>query len=168
MGVWLEEFKQLYQQEYTQVISPEIYPTQSNIKMAEVIHCLSTLTQGEAIIVSDVGQHQMIAARYYQFAYPFSHITSGGLGTMGFCLPAAIGAQLGQPARLVISISGDGGFQMNMQELAVIQQEKLPVKILILNNQFLGMVRQWQEMFFAKRYSFTEITSPDFVKIGDA
>ena len=90
------------------------------------------------------------------------------LGTMGFCLPAAIGAQLGQPTRLVISISGDGGFQMNMQELAVVQQEKLPVKILILNNQFLGMVRQWQEMFFAKRYSFTQISSPDFVKIGQA
>lgn len=165
---WREKFVEYRQKEIQQVIKAETHPTQGHIKMAEVVHLLSEKTAGNAIIVSDVGQHQMITARYYQFKNSNSHITSGGLGTMGFSLPAAIGAQLAQPSRLVISISGDGGFQMNLQELAVIAQEKLPIKIVILNNHYLGMVRQWQQLFFEKRYSFTEMLSPDFTIIAKA
>jgi acetolactate synthase I/II/III large subunit len=120
------------------------------------------------VIVSDVGQHQMATARYSKFTQARSHITSGGLGTMGYGLPAAIGAKLGEPNREVVLFAGDGGFQMTIQELGTIAQEKLPIKMVILNNHFLGMVRQWQELFFEKRYSFTEILSPDFVKVADA
>ena len=134
--------------------------------MDEVVELLSELTNGEAIIVTDVGQHQMMAARYYQYNQTKSNVTSGGLGTMGFALPAAIGAKLGAPDKQVIAIIGDGGFQMTLQELGTILQSKMAVKIVILNNKFLGMVRQWQQLFFGKRYSFTEMVSPDFVALA--
>lgn len=136
------------------------------LKMDEVVALLSELTQGEAVIVTDVGQHQMMAARYYQYNQTKSNVTSGGLGTMGFALPAAIGAKLGAPDKQVIAIIGDGGFQMTLQELGTILQSKMAVKIVILNNKFLGMVRQWQQLFFEKRYSSTEMVSPDFVALA--
>jgi acetolactate synthase-1/2/3 large subunit len=164
---WLNQFKACHQAEYEKVISEEIQPEGGQIKMAEVVHQLSKKTGGQAILVTDVGQHQMIAARYYQFKYPNSHVTSGGLGTMGFALPAAIGVSLAASGREVIAIIGDGGFQMNIQELGVIVQENLPIKIVLLNNGYLGMVRQWQELFFDARYSFTELKNPDFIKIAD-
>ncbi|MGB6977208.1 MAG: thiamine pyrophosphate-dependent enzyme, partial [Gammaproteobacteria bacterium] len=164
---WLNEFKSCYAIEHEKIIVNEINSNTENIKMAEVIYQLSEKTQGQSILVTDVGQHQMVAARYYQFRCYDSHITSGGLGTMGFALPAAIGAKLAIPTREIIAIIGDGGFQMNIQELGVISQENLPVKIIILNNNYLGMVRQWQELFFEQRYSFTELKNPDFVKIAE-
>ncbi len=165
--LWLEKFKQCAEREYKEVIHNEIHPQKGNLKMGEVIHCLSNKNGGKAIIVTDVGQHQMITARYYAFEQTNSHITSGGLGTMGFALPAAIGAKLAAMDRQVIAIVGDGSFQMNIQELGVIAQEHLPVKIIILNNQYLGMVRQWQELFFESRYSYTKMLNPDFVKIAE-
>ncbi|WP_119344065.1 biosynthetic-type acetolactate synthase large subunit [Facilibium subflavum] len=166
---WHHAFDKAYQKEFETVIKSEISPTSGKLKMAEVIAKLSQKTHGQAIIVTDVGQHQMIAARYYQFEQTSNHITSGGLGTMGFALPAAIGAKLGVgDKKQVIAIAGDGGFQMNIQELAVLKQEGIALKIIILNNSYLGMVRQWQEMFFDKRYSFTSISSPDFVKVAEA
>ena len=134
--------------------------------MAEIVHMLSEKTKGKAVIVADVGQHQMVAARYSKFAQTDSYITSGGLGTMGFALPAAIGAKLGAPEKTVVAVIGDGGFQMTVQELGTILQAKVDVKIIILNNNFLGMVRQWQQMFFEKRYSFTEIVNPDFIALA--
>ena len=135
-----------------------------------VLESLSEKTNGDAIIVSDVGQHQMWVAQYYKFNHPRSHLTSGGLGTMGFSVPAAIGAAFAEKKRPVISVSGDGGFQMNMQELITAAANKLPVKFIILNNSFLGMVRQWQELYHAEKYSFTDLGSsnPDFVKLGEA
>ncbi len=166
---WHTNFSELKQKEYDQVIHKESYPESGTIKMAEVIRRISEKTKGKAVIVTDVGQHQMIAARYYQFENTKAHITSGGLGTMGFALPAAIGAKLGvQDVKEVIAIAGDGGFQMNIQELAVLKQENIAVKVIILNNGYLGMVRQWQELFFEERYSFTEISAPDFVKVAEA
>jgi acetolactate synthase-1/2/3 large subunit len=134
--------------------------------MPQAIKMISEKTKGEAIVVADVGQHQMKAARYYGFVKPHSMITSGGSGTMGFALPAAVGAKFGAPERTVIAIIGDGCFQMTIQELATIKQENLPVKIVILNNNFLGMVRQWQQLFFKKRYSFVNLQNPDFVKVA--
>ncbi len=134
--------------------------------MAEVIHMVSEKTKGEAVIVADVGQHQMIAARYYKFQKPDSYITSGGLGTMGFALPAAMGAKVAVPNRQVIAIIGDGSFQMNIQELATLAQDNIPVKMIVLNNNYLGMVRQWQQMFFEKRYSFVDLKNPDFVAVS--
>ena len=134
--------------------------------MAEVINRLAEKTKGEAVIVADVGQHQMMAARYSKFAKTDSYITSGGLGTMGFALPAALGAKVAAPNREVIAIIGDGSFQMNIQELATLAQEQIPVKIIVLNNNFLGMVRQWQELFHSKRYSFVELKNPDFVAVA--
>lgn len=163
---WLQQFKELHKQEYDQVIQASTHPKSGSIKMAEVMTALSEITKGAAVIVTDVGQHQMIAARYYHFREQGSHITSGGLGTMGFALPASIGAQMGAPTRDVIMIAGDGGFQMNIQELAVISQEQLPLKMIILNNGHLGMVRQWQELFFEKRYSFVKLHNPDFITIA--
>jgi acetolactate synthase-1/2/3 large subunit len=138
------------------------------LKMDEVIKMLSEITKGEAIVVTDVGQHQMMTARYYQYNKTKSNVTSGGLGTMGFALPAAIGAKFGAPDKPVVAIIGDGGFQMTLQELGTILQSEVDVKIIILNNRFLGMVRQWQQMFFEKRYSFTNMISPDFVTLAKA
>jgi acetolactate synthase I/II/III large subunit len=164
---WLEKFKYCHQVEYEKVIHQELYPKTDSLKMAEVIQSLSHQTKGNAVIVTDVGQHQMVTARYHAFHKSNSHLTSGGLGTMGFAVPAAIGAKVGAKDRVVIAVSGDGGFQMNIQELGVISQEKLSVKMLILNNEYLGMVRQWQEMFFEGRYSCTHMHNPDFIKIAE-
>ena len=165
---WIQKFKHCAQSEYQEVMQHELNPERGELKMAEVIHLLSKKNQGKAAIVTDVGQHQMVTARYHAFETTNSHITSGGLGTMGYALPAAIGAKLGAIDKEVIAVIGDGGFQMNIQELGVIAQEKLPVKMIILNNQYLGMVRQWQELFFDGRYSCTNIWNPDFVKIGES
>ncbi len=165
---WFAEFKNYDKKEYKAVIEPELNGKHPHIRMAEAVDLLSQKTKGNAIIVTDVGQHQMIAARYYRFNSQNAHITSGGAGTMGFALPAGIGAKLATKKQEVIVINGDGGFQMNIQELGVIAQEKLKLKIIILNNNYLGMVRQWQELFFEKRYSFTSLKNPNFVKIAQA
>lgn len=165
-STWLKEFRTCGKKEKEKVIDKEFYPSTPKIKMAEVIHMLSEITNGEAIIVADVGQHQMVTARYYRFKKSDSFITSGGLGTMGFALPAALGAKIAAPKRDVIAVIGDGSFQMTIQELATIAQEKTPVKIIILNNNYLGMVRQWQELFFEKRYSFVEIENPNFIQVA--
>lgn len=163
---WIDQFNKLQKLEESQVIQNELYRTEETLNMGEVINVLNQITHGEAIIVTDVGQHQMVACRYLQFKSTRSNITSGGLGTMGFSLPAAIGAKLGVRNKTVISISGDGGFQMNIQELGTISQFGIGVKMIILNNSFLGMVRQWQELFFYNRYSFVNITSPNFVELA--
>ncbi len=163
---WHNRFKDLYKEEYHKVIRHDLLPTKEGLTMGEVLHTLNALTQGQAIIVSDVGQHQTIACRYADFAKTKSNITSGGLGTMGFALPAAIGAKMGAPDREVIAIIGDGGYQMTIQELGTIFQTEVAVKILVLNNSFLGMVRQWQQLFFEKRYASTELKNPDFVAIA--
>jgi acetolactate synthase-1/2/3 large subunit len=164
---WIQKFKALSEIEDEKIIQKEFNPTGS-LMMGEVIHHLSGLTKGESVIVTDVGQHQMITSRYYEYKNPRTSITSGGAGTMGFALPAAIGAAYGAPGKQVVAVIGDGGYQMTIQELGTIMQYKIPVKILILNNNFLGMVRQWQELFHEKRYSFTEMQNPDFVKIAQA
>jgi acetolactate synthase-1/2/3 large subunit len=165
---WLQRFHDCDQEEYKEVIHNELNPTDPVLTMGEVIKVLNELTAGDAIIVTDVGQHQMVASRYAKFNQTRSNITSGGLGTMGFALPAAIGAKMGAPHRTVVAIAGDGGIQMTIQELGTIQQFGMDVKVMILNNQFLGMVRQWQQLFNERRYSFVNITSPDFVKVADA
>ncbi len=165
---WLQKFKDCTVKETKKVIYPEQNPSSGEITMAEVLRCINEISDGEAIIVSDVGQHQMVACRYAKLNKTRSNITSGGLGTMGFALPAAIGAKYGAPDRQVIAIIGDGGFQMTLQELGTIMQANVNVKIIILNNQFLGMVRQWQELFHHNRYSFVNITSPDFVQLAKA
>ena len=164
---WINEFKECEKVEYEKVIKDQVNPKTDMIFMAEVIKKISDKTKGESVIVTDVGQHQMIAARYYQFRKPNHLLTSGGLGTMGFALPCSMGAQLGAKDQTVIAIAGDGGFQMTIQELGTISQYNIPVKIVVLNNHFLGMVRQWQQLFFDKRYSFTEMTNPDFPKIAE-
>lgn len=164
---WRKRFEDLYQIEYKEVIDAQENPTEGGITMTEVMKNLNIETKGEAVIVSDVGQHQMIASRYYNFKQSKSKITSGGLGTMGFALPAAIGAKMGKPEREVIAIIGDGCMQMNIQELGTILQTKVAVKIVIMNNEFLGMVRQWQELFFDKRYASTVMINPNFVKIAE-
>ena len=163
---WHQEFKELYKIEFDKIIKDELYASNSELGMAEVIEEINNWTKGDAIIVSDVGQHQMVACRYAKFNSSRSNVTSGGLGTMGFALPAAMGAKMGCPDREVVAIIGDGGFQMTIQELGTIFQTKIPIKIVVLNNGFLGMVRQWQQMFFDKRYASTEMVNPDFVAIA--
>ena len=163
---WLQKFKDLYEIEYEKVIKNDLHPTKEGLTMGEVIKEINIQTKGEAAIVSDVGQHQMIACRYAEFNISKSNITSGGLGTMGFALPAAIGAKMAAPDREVVAVIGDGGYQMTIQELGTIFQNKVPVKIVVLNNEFLGMVRQWQQLFFEKRYASTEMVNPNFVAIA--
>ncbi len=163
---WLQEFRDCEAIEKEKVGILELHPTNGAIKMAEVINMISEQTKGEAVLVTDVGQHQMIANRYYKFNTPNSIVTSGGLGTMGFALPSAIGAGIGDLERQVIAIAGDGGIQMTIQELGSLAQYNIPVKVVILNNSFLGMVRQWQQLFFEKRYASTEMVNPDFVAIA--
>lgn len=165
---WLAKFNDYTRQEVEAVIHNELNPTTPEMTMGEVIKQLNEITKGEAVIVTDVGQHQMVACRYAQFNNTRSNVTSGGLGTMGFALPAAIGAKFGAPNRTVVAIIGDGGFQMTCQELGTIMQSGVDVKIIILNNRFLGMVRQWQELFNSRRYSFVDIQSPDFVALAAA
>lgn len=163
---WMAQFRELEQKETDQVITPELNPTSDTLTMGEVLRNLNELSGGNAIIVTDVGQHQMVACRYAQYNNSKSNVTSGGLGTMGFGLPAAIGAKYGAPDTQVVAIIGDGGIQMTIQELGTIMQFGAAVKILILNNQFLGMVRQWQQLFHDKRYSFVNITSPDYITVA--
>jgi acetolactate synthase I/II/III large subunit len=163
---WLQKFKDYQQKEEDKVIKDELNPKEEILTMGEVINTLNELTEGNAVIVTDVGQHQMVACRYAKYNQSKSNITSGGLGTMGYALPAAIGASYGAPDRTVVAIIGDGGFQMTIQELGTIMQFKPNVKLLILNNNFLGMVRQWQQLFHEKRYSFVDIQSPDFVQVA--
>lgn len=164
---WHQKFKDLYKIEYDKVIKNDLYPTKEGLTMAEVLKEINIQSEGKAAIVSDVGQHQMIACRYADFNVSKSNITSGGLGTMGFGLPAAIGAKMAAPEREVVSISGDGGYQMTIQELGTIFQQKAAVKVVVLNNDFLGMVRQWQQLFFDKRYASTEMVNPNFVAIAE-
>ena len=163
---WLNKFSDYKKQEEEICIVPEMNPTTDALSMAEVINLLNELTNGDAVLVTDVGQHQMVTCRYAKFNQSKSNITSGGLGTMGFALPAAIGAKFGAPDKTVVAIIGDGGFQMTIQELGTIMQSEIEIKIMILNNQFLGMVRQWQQLFNDKRYSFVDIASPDYVQVA--
>jgi acetolactate synthase-1/2/3 large subunit len=163
---WLAQFHAYYQDELKEVINPELNPASGEITMGEVVRHLNDLTKGEAVIVTDVGQNQMVASRYAILNKTRSNVTSGGLGTMGFALPAAIGAKYGAPERPVIVIAGDGGFQMTLQELGTIMQNKVDVKMIILNNRYLGMIRQWQELFNDSRYSFSDLESPDFVALA--
>ena len=164
---WLGEFHKKYEEEFDAVIRYDLHPEKPGLTMGEVIAEINKASDHKAIIVTDVGQHQMVACRYAKFRQSKSNITSGGLGTMGFALPAAIGAKMGAMDREVVAIAGDGGYQMTIQELGTIFQTRTPVKIVVLNNDFLGMVRQWQELFFDKRYASTIMTNPDFVKIAE-
>ena len=163
---WRAEFKKYDDEEYEKITKKDLFHEGDKIKMGEAVNLLSNKTKGEAVVVTDVGQHQMITNRYYRFKKRNSIVTSGGAGTMGFALPAAFGAKVAVPEREVVAIIGDGGFQMTLQELGTIAQSGLPVKIIILNNNFLGMVRQWQQLFFDNRYSFVELQNPDFITIA--
>ncbi|MDA0326551.1 MAG: biosynthetic-type acetolactate synthase large subunit [Bacteroidetes bacterium] len=163
---WHQQFKDLLKIEFEKVIKNDLHPTKDGLTMGEVLKEINLQSRGEAAIVSDVGQHQMIACRYAEFNKSRGNITSGGLGTMGFALPAAIGAKMATPEREVVAVIGDGGYQMTIQELGTIFQTKAAVKIVVLNNDFLGMVRQWQQLFFDKRYASTEMSNPDFVAIA--
>ena len=163
---WLARFDELYAKEYEVVIEKDTQPTKEGLTMGEVIVAVNKAAGSDAVIVTDVGQHQMIACRYAEFVRSKSNVTSGGLGTMGFALPAAIGAKMGAPDRQVVAVIGDGGYQMTIQELGTIFQTGVAVKILVLNNEYLGMVRQWQQLFFDRRYASTEMTNPDFVTIA--
>ena len=165
---WLQSFHKLNQIEYEKVTHKELNHPDGELKMGEVINHLSKFTNGEAIVVTDVGQHQMTTSRFYKYKKPRTNVTSGGAGTMGFALPAALGAKLAMPEKEVIAVIGDGGFQMTLQELGTIMQYEIAVKVIVLNNSFLGMVRQWQQLFHDKRYSATEMVNPDFVKIAEA
>ncbi|MDA0316063.1 MAG: biosynthetic-type acetolactate synthase large subunit [Bacteroidetes bacterium] len=163
---WLKKFEELSKIEFEKVIKNDLHPTKEGLTMGEVLKEINAQSKGEAAIVSDVGQHQMIACRYAEFNTSRGNITSGGLGTMGFALPAAIGAKMATPEREVVAVIGDGGYQMTIQELGTIFQTKAAVKIVVLNNDFLGMVRQWQQLFFDRRYASTVMTNPDFVTIA--
>ncbi|MFA6403823.1 MAG: biosynthetic-type acetolactate synthase large subunit [Salinivirgaceae bacterium] len=165
---WINEFKIIRKDEEKRVIHPELYPEGNKISMGEVMRVINEAVKGEAVLVTDVGQHQMMASRYFNFKNTRSWITSGGLGTIGFGLPAAMGAQFGAPDKTVIMVAGDGGFQMTLQELGTIAYNRLPVKMIVLNNNFLGMVRQWQELFFEERYSSTPISSPNYPILASA
>jgi acetolactate synthase-1/2/3 large subunit len=165
---WLQVFAGYAKEEYEQCIKDEMYPSSEEMTMAEVIHAVNEITKGDAVMVTDVGQHQMVTCRYAKFNQTRSNVTSGGLGTMGFGLPAAIGAKFGAPERTVIAVIGDGGIQMTLQEFGTIMQTGINVKVMILNNQFLGMVRQWQQLFMDKRYSFVDIESPDYVMLANS
>lgn len=165
---WVNSFIPDEQEEDEKVIQDELYPKSGKLRMGEVIRKVSEATNNDAILVTDVGQNQMMAVRYFKYKQTRSVVTSGGLGTMGFGLPAAIGAKVGAPHREVCMFTGDGGMQMTIQELGTIMQEKLNVKMIILNNNFLGMVRQWQELFYKERYSATIMENPDFVAIASA
>ncbi|MGB0280317.1 MAG: biosynthetic-type acetolactate synthase large subunit [Flavobacteriaceae bacterium] len=164
---WFAEFKKFDEIEFEKVIKNDLHPTKEGLTMGEVLKEINRASNNDAVIVSDVGQHQMIACRYARFSNSKSNVTSGGLGTMGFALPAALGAKMGAPEREVVAIIGDGGFQMTIQELGTIFQTQAAVKVVVLNNDFLGMVRQWQQLFFDKRYASTEMVNPDFVKIAE-
>lgn len=165
---WMNKFQELKDEEDATVIQPDLKPTKAGLTMGEVIHQINQYKADDAILVTDVGQHQMIAWRYFNYKQSRTQVTSGGLGTMGFALPAALGAQMYDFSRQVVCVVGDGGIQMTIQELGTIMQTKAPVKVVLLNNNFLGMVRQWQQMFFEKRYSSTELDNPDFIKIAEA
>ena len=165
-AAWVQEFRDCDKIEDEKVIHKDVYPEKSGLTMGEAVRIASEKTNNSAVLVTDVGQQQMVASRYFKFTHSKSNVTSGGLGTMGYAVPASLGAQLGAKDRTVVAFVGDGGFQMTLQELGTIVQNKLPVKIILLNNNFLGMVRQWQELFFEKRYSFTELQNPDFIMIA--
>ena len=165
---WIASFKPYEEKEFNQVIEKEVFPKEGPINMGEVVNVVSEATHNEAILVTDVGQNQMMACRYFKFTKPRSIVTSGGMGTMGFCLPAAIGATFGRPDRTVCAFMGDGGLQMTMQELGTVMEQKSPVKIILMNNNYLGNVRQWQAMFFNRRYSFTPMMNPDYMQIASA
>jgi len=165
---WRDSFKPLYDKEIEKVITAELYPTEGPIKMGEVVNKVTEASGNEAIMVTDVGQNQMMGVRYFKYKHTRSVVTSGGLGTMGFGLPAAIGAKFGAPDRTVCLFVGDGGLQMTIQEFGTIMQSGVAVKIILMNNHFLGMVRQWQELFFQERYSETPMQNPDFIKIAEA
>lgn len=165
---WIASFKPYEEKEFNQVIEKEVFPKDGPINMGEVVNAVSEATHNEAILVTDVGQNQMMACRYFKFTKPRSIVTSGGMGTMGFCLPAAIGATFGRPDRTVCAFMGDGGLQMTMQELGTVMEQKSPVKIILMNNNYLGNVRQWQAMFFNRRYSFTPMMNPDYMQIASA
>ena len=165
---WLDGFKPYAEKEYNKVIKKAISPNDGPLLMAEVVRKVSEATQNEAVLVTDVGQNQMFSCRYFKYTKPRSVVTSGGCGTMGFGLPAAIGATFGAPERTVCMFCGDGGLQMTIQELGTIMEQNSPVKIILLDNKYLGNVRQWQAMFFNHRYSFTPMINPDFVKISEA
>lgn len=165
---WIASFKPYEEKEFNQVIEKEVFPKEGPINMGEVVNAVSEATHNEAILVTDVGQNQMMACRYFKFTKPRSIVTSGGMGTMGFCLPAAIGATFGRLDRTVCAFMGDGGLQMTMQELGTVMEQKSPVKIILMNNNYLGNVRQWQAMFFNRRYSFTPMMNPDYMQIASA
>lgn len=165
---WINSFAEYDKREYEAVIRNEVYRTEGELTMGEVVNKITDATKNKAVVVTDVGQNQMMAARYFKYTETRSMVTSGGLGTMGFGIPAAMGAKVGAPDRTVCLFAGDGGFQMTIQELGTIMQENLGVKIILLDNRFLGMVRQWQELFFDERYSFTHMKNPDFVAISKA
>ena len=165
---WIDSFNPYKQEEYDKVIKPALFPTEGPLKMGEVVNAVSEKAASNSVLVTDVGQNQMFASRYFKYNNPRSIITSGGLGTMGFGLPAAMGATFGAPERPIILFTGDGGLQMNIQELGTIMQSDIPVKIVLLNNNYLGNVRQWQELFFNRRYSCTVLANPDYMKIAEA